>query len=107
VDLRSLPLAFLVLDKRAASPLPAGAVRIIGRPRIQKAYALLFGCDGSGVGERRLAKRRFADEFRRIKRGDFEPLQVWECRGDEIAGVRPVPPAVTDVSARTFVPKSG
>ena len=32
IDLRDLPLSFLVLDQRASPRLPAGATRVIGAP---------------------------------------------------------------------------
>ena len=56
VDMRALPVSFLVLDRRAAPAVPPGAVRVIGRPRVYNAYALLFACDAGGVGDRRLMK---------------------------------------------------
>jgi Mitochondrial small ribosomal subunit Rsm22 len=67
VDLRSLPLSFLVLDKRPAPQL--GEIRIIGRPRVYKAHALLLGCDSSGVRDYRQTKREKPDEFRHLKKG--------------------------------------
>lgn len=84
IDLRSLPVSFLVLDKRPAPALPAEAVRVIGRPRVYKAYALLFGCDSASTRDRRLMKRHFPDEFRRLKKGDLDPLQLWQCDGTDI-----------------------
>jgi ribosomal protein RSM22 (predicted rRNA methylase) len=90
VDLRSLPLSFLVLDKSPQSALPQGATRIIGEPRVYKAHALILGCDESGVRERRLMKRNDSEEFRRLKKGDVDPLQLWKCEGDEIVEVRPL-----------------
>ena len=84
VDLRSLPLSFLVMDRRPAPVLPAGATRIIGHPRIHKPHALLLGCDESGLNERRLTKRAHPETFRELKRGDCDPLQVWRCEGDEV-----------------------
>jgi hypothetical protein len=87
IDLRSLPLSYLVLDRRAAPPLPAGTVRVIGRPRVGKAFARLCGCDAAGVRDRRLAKRAFPREFRQLKAGHFASLQEWQCNGDEIIGV--------------------
>ena len=71
VDLRSLPLSFLVLDKRP--PTHSGMVRVIGRPRVYKAYALLLGCDASGVREYRCNKRDEPEEFRRLKKGRVAP----------------------------------
>lgn len=71
VDLRSLPLSFLVLDKRL--PPRSDAVRVIGRPRVYKAHALLLGCDSSGVSEHRITKREQPEAFRRFKKGRFAP----------------------------------
>lgn len=94
IDLRDLPLSFLVLDKRSAPALPAGAARVLGHPRVYKPHALLLGCDASGVRERRLTRRALPDEFKRLRKGECDPMQVWECEGDEIVNVeslKPVP----------------
>ncbi|HEY6167623.1 MAG TPA: small ribosomal subunit Rsm22 family protein [Verrucomicrobiae bacterium] len=88
IDLRSLPVSFLVLARRPPPSLPAGAVRVIGRPRVYKAHALLLGCDESGVRERRLDKRQLPEVFRRAKKDELDPLQVWRCDGDVIAETR-------------------
>ena len=90
VDLRSLPLSFLVLDRRPAPAMPAGATRIIGRPRLYKPYALLLGCDESSVAEKRLTKRTHPEAWRKLKRGDDDPLQVWRCADDEIVEAHPL-----------------
>jgi len=89
VDLRSLPLSFLVLDRRPSPPSPAGAARVIGHPRIYKPHALLLGCDEAGVCERRLTKRALPDEFKRLKAGKCDAIQAWRCEGDEIVEVKP------------------
>jgi SAM-dependent methyltransferase len=90
IDLRSLPLACLVLDKRPAPALPLGTVRIIGRPRILKAYALATSCEPDGLHERRVMKRILPQEFRAMKRGQFAPLQAWQLDGDEVSAAQPV-----------------
>ncbi|MFB3891949.1 MAG: small ribosomal subunit Rsm22 family protein [Phycisphaerae bacterium] len=87
IDLRSLPLSYLVLDKRPVTSLPAGTVRVIGRPRVYKGYGLLMGCDESGVRDRRLMKRTLPEEFRALRRGVTDALQVWETKGDDIVHV--------------------
>jgi len=92
VDLRDLPVSFLVLDRRTAPALPPGAVRVIGRPRLYKPHALLLGCDAGGVAEKRLTRRAQPDQWRAIKRDEWEPLQVWQCDGDEITRTEPLPP---------------
>jgi ribosomal protein RSM22 (predicted rRNA methylase) len=83
IDLRDLPLSFLVLDKRPVPALLAGAARVIGHPRIYKPHALLLGCDDSGVRERKLTKRAHPAAFKQLKK-ECDPLQIWECDGDEI-----------------------
>jgi ribosomal protein RSM22 (predicted rRNA methylase) len=90
VDLRDLPLSFLVLDRRPAPVLPPGATRVIGHPRLYKPHALLLGCDASGVSEKRLTKRAHPETWRQLKRGDGDPLQVWRCEDDEIVETRPL-----------------
>ncbi len=63
VDLRSLPLSYLVLDKRSVTE--TAEVRVIGRPRVYKAHALLLGCDATGstnIGKRSASNRK---QFRR------------------------------------------
>ena len=90
VDLRSLPVSFLVLDKRPVPALPKGATRIIGRPRVYKAHALVFGCDETGVHDRRLTKRALPEQFRAAKKDTIDPLQVWRCEGEEIKEAKPM-----------------
>jgi len=90
IDLRSLPLSYLVLDRRPPAPLPPGAVRFIGRPRVQKGWALLCGCDQAGVHERRLLKRTFPQEFRDARRDCLDSLQTWECDGNRITRIEPL-----------------
>jgi hypothetical protein len=91
IDLRSLPLSYLVLDKRPGPPLPPGTVRVIGRPRMRKDCAMLLGCEASGVRDRRLPKRAFPQEYRLCKRGDQDTLQAWTLEGDNIVGLAQVP----------------
>ncbi len=90
IDLRSLPLSFLVMDRREPSMLPADAMRIIGRPRIYKAHAQVFGCDASGVHDRKLTKRSVPEVFHHLRDEPMEPLQSWRCEADEVAEMRPL-----------------
>ena len=91
IDLRDLPLSFLVLDQRPAPPLPSGAGRVIGHPRLYKAHALLLGCDATGVRERKLQQRTLPAEFRALKKSAGEVLGVWDWAGDEILATKPLP----------------
>lgn len=90
IDLRSLPVSFLVLDKRPIPEPPPGAVRVIGQARLRKGYALLLGCNAEGVTERRLTQRRFPAEFKQLKKGRTDPLQIWEVQGCEIVATKPL-----------------
>jgi hypothetical protein len=92
IDLRDLPLSFLVLDKRPVPTLPPGAGRVIGHPRIYKGHALVLGCDTTGVSERKLAKRHFPEEFRAWRKGTAEVLREWKCAGDELVEIKPLLP---------------
>ena len=84
VDLRALPVSFLVLDRRPVAPLPPGATRVLGRPRVYKGFARLLGCAAAGVSESELSKRRLPDEFRRIRKDEGDPLQRWRVEGNQI-----------------------
>jgi ribosomal protein RSM22 (predicted rRNA methylase) len=77
IDLRSLPVSYLVLDRRPPPVLPQGAMRVLGRPRVYKAHALLLGCQESGVREHRLEKRVQPEVFKELKKGRFESLLEW------------------------------
>lgn len=98
IDLRDLPLSFLVLDQRPAPALPAGATRVIGHPRIYKPHALLLSCDEAGVSERKLSKRALPDEFKRMKKGAFATLQVMRAEANEVIATRPLVAGVADES---------
>ena len=93
IDLRSLPLSYLVLDRRPVRPLPAGTIRVIGRPRIYKPHALVLACDASGIREERLSRRVLPEEFRELRKGKLDSLQIWRC-GD--AGVERVEKVTND-----------
>lgn len=84
INLRDLPVSFLVMDRRPAPALPPGAARLIGHPRIYKGYAMLLGCDASGVSEQRLTQRVFPGEFKGFKKGRHPSLCRWLCAQGEI-----------------------
>lgn len=90
VDLRSLPLSFLVLDQRAPPALPAGTVRVLGRPRVHKAHAAVQTCAEEGVAEWELRRRDLPEAFDRWQVGEGIPLEVWEREGDRVVSTRPL-----------------
>jgi hypothetical protein len=97
IDLRSLPLSFLVVDKRPVAELATGALRLIGRPRLTKPYALVMGCDASGLRERKISKRHLPEAYRLAKKGSLPVLQVSPDEGEEIRQMNPlVPPSLAE-----------
>lgn len=87
IDLRSLPVSFLVLDRRPVEGVPEGTVRVLGRPRIEKGQARLLGCAAEGVREYRLPKRTLPRTFHQFRKGRWPSLQRWACRQDEITEI--------------------
>lgn len=87
IDLRSLPVSFLVLDRRPPAPLPPDATRLIGRPRVLKGHALATGCDRGGVHERRISKRAAPRVFRAADREELPSLARWVMDGDALVDV--------------------
>ncbi|HXG49433.1 MAG TPA: class I SAM-dependent methyltransferase [Methylomirabilota bacterium] len=92
IDLRSLPLSYLVLDSRPRPSLPPGTTRVLGRPRVYKAHARLLGCAAEGVRECQLTRRAHPEEFRRLRKGVWEPLQRWSVEDHSITALAPLPP---------------
>jgi hypothetical protein len=84
IDLRSLPVSYLVMDRRPVPSTGPGATRILGRPRVYKAHALALGCDASGVLDRRITKRRLPDLFREARKDRLDSLQHWQLEDDEV-----------------------
>jgi hypothetical protein len=76
IDLRSVPLSYVVLDRRPPRPLPAGAVRILGRPRVGKADVRLLACDAAGVRDVTLSRRQFPAAWQAARKGRSASLQV-------------------------------
>ncbi len=89
IDLRSLPLSYLVLDRRPAAALPPNIVRMLGRPEIFKPHASLLGCSEAGLDEGILTKREHPEEFRRLRKGQVPSLQCWERDGPRIKTWKP------------------
>ena len=89
VDLRSLPVSYLVLDRRPHAELPAGAVRVIGPARFRKGHLLVTGCDAAGVRECRLTKRVLPEQFTQFRKGEAGTLQLWHRAGDELVASQP------------------
>lgn len=70
IDLRSLPLSYLVLDRRPVPASTENSTRVLGRPNMFKPYAEILGCSGEGVCACKLMKRTHPDVYRKLKKGN-------------------------------------
>lgn len=66
VDLRSLPVSYLVLAPKDALVESVDTNRLIGRARVYKGYAKALVCDASGVHERQLQKRDDPELYKKL-----------------------------------------
>jgi hypothetical protein len=73
IDLRSLPVSYLVMQRDPGPPADAAA-RVIGRPRQHKGGCTFLACGAAGVTERRLLKRHDAALFKRLEADGFGPV---------------------------------
>ena len=69
------------------APQPEGSTQLIGHPRLFKGYALLLGCDSTGVREARLTKSAFPGEYSKLRKGEAGSRQVWRREGQEITAL--------------------
>ncbi len=91
IDLRSLPYAFLALDRRRdAPPPPADLGRVLGRPEHFKPYVRLLNCDSSGLAELELPKRTDLALFKHLDRTKAPLLYHWRHDGHKILAGTPV-----------------
>ena len=87
IDLRSLPLSYLIMDRGDMSTAPAaGSSRILGVPRESKGYCRILSCQQSGVAELMLQKRDDPALFRELLRAPELPLHQWNMREKRIIG---------------------
>jgi hypothetical protein len=94
IDLRSLPYAFIALERTrpetANSPMIDPAVsRVIGRVEHFKPYARLLNCDAQGLLELELPKRADPTLFKQLERTKAPLVYRWQRDGDKITGGEP------------------
>jgi SAM-dependent methyltransferase len=92
VDLRSLPYAFLALDRHAAMRTPPDASRVIGRVEHFKPYARLLNCDAAGLAELELPKRADPALFKQLERTKAPLVYRWRRDDAKITGGEPLAP---------------
>jgi len=90
IDLRALPLSYIVLDKRPFEQ-SGEETRMIGRARMYKPYVELLGCNKQGLHTCQLPKRHFSDYYKKFKKGKVSSLQKWEMSGNQIVKFEELP----------------
>ena len=83
VDLSTLAMSFLVLDRRPEALPESGQSRILGEPRYYKGYSKILSCQADGVQELTLQKRD-AHELLKAMKKDVGTLYRWQRDGDKI-----------------------
>jgi hypothetical protein len=84
IDLRSLPLSYLVLDRRPVPAFPERTTRVLGRPNLFKPYAEILGCSPAGVCACKLMKRTHPEVYRQLKKGKCPSRLGIELDGDRV-----------------------
>ncbi len=78
IDLSSLPLSYLVLQKQAAPLVGDEHSRLIGQARHYKGYSKILSCDKVGLRELSLQKRDDPELLKQIKKSTSSRLGRWE-----------------------------
>jgi hypothetical protein len=94
IDLRSLPYAFLALDRARESVPPPDSTdlgRVIGRPEHFKPYARLLNCDATGLAELELPKRADPALFKQLERTKSPLVYHWQHDGKKITSGHALP----------------
>jgi SAM-dependent methyltransferase len=91
IDLRSLPYAFIALERSPdLPPPPPDLSRVIGRVEHFKPYARLLNCDATGLTELELPKRADPALFKQLERTKAPLVYRWQRDGDKLLGGEPL-----------------
>ncbi len=77
VDLRSLPLSFLVMQKPKIPAHAEGLSRVVGSVRSYKGYVKWLNCSSQGLGDVEMQKRLKAEEYKQFSNNDLDPSPVF------------------------------
>ena len=87
IDLRSLPVSYLVLDRRPPLGRPPGAARLLGRPRFNKVESRYLACSAGTVADLHWSRRQFPDVWQAVKKDRLPSLQTWEFTDGRVSRV--------------------
>lgn len=94
IDLRSLPYAFVALERArpgepSAPTSDPALARVIGRIEHRKPHARLMSCDASGLAELALPKRADPALWKQLERSKAPLVYRWRRKGNTILGGEP------------------
>lgn len=78
IDLRSLPYAWLALDRHAVAPPPTDTARVLGRAEAFKGFARMLSCSAAGLETLELQKRADPVLFKQLKDEITQPPRRWQ-----------------------------
>ncbi len=90
IDLRSLPYAALVMDKKsrpARVDSNAGNGRIIGRPKVSKPFTRFLGCDEAEVAMKELPKRSAPKLAKKLNHPTAPRFLNWQQQNGKITAI--------------------
>ena len=88
IDLRSIPYAFMALDRGWGSQA-GGLSRVIGRPEHLKPYVRLLNCDKDGLAELVVMKRDNPGLCKELEKTKLPLVYKWERAGARITAGSP------------------
>ena len=74
IDLRSLPVSYLVLDKRTPPSPDETRVRILGRPEVRKPHIELTVCHSCGLCQTKIERRTQPEWYKKLKKDRCDSL---------------------------------
>ena len=98
IDLRSLPYAFLALERGGPSP-DESLGHVIGRAEHFKPYARVLNCDRDGLTELTIPKRAASALYKELDRTKAPLVYRWERDGGDVSGGRSLAAAAGDAGA--------
>jgi hypothetical protein len=87
IDLRSLPVSFLCMDRRRPTHHNPKQCRFLGRPRILKHQAGIDACFQGKYRKLTASKRHSPQIYKRLKKGALSHLAEVDLLGDEILNI--------------------
>lgn len=91
VDLRSLPVSFLCMDRRKPALNDPSLCRFLGRPHRLKYQMEVTACHQGAIKDIVIPKRSFPDQYKAFKKGHFSSMMSLEESGSILQSCEELP----------------